>query len=410
MRYAEQPPASISSNPAAVNIETGNGALQDYIEKKLNIKNDHGIHFSGSWLGDANQLFSGGIPDADKSTLNSLLLLDLDIDTEEFVGWKGGLFGIQLLQVNAQNTNNEAGSEQGYNSIPGAPPLNRFELYQLWFRQEFFNKKLIVRIGKQVPTYGFNNVVKPIALTTPFSLPAVSGLLYSPVFINPTLRGVMPGYYNSAYGITLNLTPVKEWYLSYGIYDGNLARGEQIGLHATPTFNGANFQIAETGFAWLLGSQHKPGNFALGIWHQHGTIQGPPNVFENNASGYYLFGSQRLWNKNPGIDNSGLSGFYQYGQNNSNVMEFCKYVGAGLTTSGLIANRLGDSLGLGAAFAWLNPRLFNNHNELMLQVYYQAKVMNGLFVEPALTYIPNPGANNSRNNALAATVRMIVLF
>ena len=57
-------------------------------------------------------------------------------------------------------------------------------------------------------------------------IPGVSGLLFSPIFINPVNIGVMPGYYNSAYGITVNIAPTSNFYVSLGAYDGNLARGE----------------------------------------------------------------------------------------------------------------------------------------------------------------------------------------
>lgn len=402
---------SISSNPAAVNVMTGTGVLQRYIDSHLGIQNDHGIAYGGAWIGDVNQLFSGGISNPDRTTTNSLLILSLTIDTEKFNGWQGGLFGAEILQLNAQTTNIQAGSVQGYNSIPGPPPLNRFEFYQLWFRQEFFNNKFIVRIGKSVPTFDFNNVVKPVSLNqgSP-TIPAVSGLIYTPLFINAAMLDVMPGYYDSAYGITMSFVPIKEWYLSYGIYDGNLARNEQTGLHGTPTFNGAHFQIAETGAAWLLGKYHLPGNFGVGAWHQHGTIQGAPAITESNAMGFYLFGSQRLWYKNPGADSSGISGFYQYGFNNSSAMPIKKYIGAGLTAFGLIPHRLDDSIGVGAAFSWLNHNSFNHNNELILQVYYQAQMMKGIYLEPAVSYIPSPGTNASHNNAWAGTLRAILLF
>ncbi len=403
--------SSISSNPAAINISTGSGVVQRFVEKKLGIKNDHGISVGGAWVGDINQLFSGGIPHPDRTTNNSLLILSLTVDTEKFNGWKGGLFGAQVLQLNAQKTNIAAGSVQGYNSIPGPPPLNRFELYQLWYRQAFFDEKFLLRIGKTVPTYDFGNVLKPVALSKDSpNIPAVSGLIFTPIFINASLLDVMPGYYNSAYGITMSFAPIKEWYLSYGIYDGNQARNEQIGLHATPTWNGAHFQIAETGVAWLLGTNKLPGNIGTGIWRQHGTIKGPPNITENNAFGFYLFGSQRLWYKNPGIDTSGISVFYQYGVNNSRAMPMRKYVGAGLTAFGLIAKRLGDSIGAGAAFSWLNPNSFNQSNELILQAYYQAQIIPNIYLEPVVSYIPSPGTNGSRNNAWAGTLRAIIVF
>lgn len=403
---------SISSNPAAVNVVAGTGGLQRYIEKERCIQNDCGIKMGGAWLGDVNRLLSGGIPNPKKTTSNSLLLANLTVDTEKFLGLNGGLFGTEILQLNAQQTNRQAGSLQGYNSIPGPPPINRFELYQLWYRQELFDQKLIVRVGKTVPTYDFGNVVKPVVLDKAVpDIPAVSGLIYTPIFINPTMLGVMPGYYNSAYGVTLNFVPIKEWYFSYGMYDGNSASGIQTGIRLGPTINGANFQIAETGAAWLLGKYKLPGSFGVGLWHQHGEILGPPNLFENKATGCYLFGSQRVWYMNPTIDSSGISVFYQYGVNNSKALVINKYISAGLTAFGLINNRPDDSIGFGAAYSWLNPNfIIFRRNELILQTYYQAKIVNNIYLEPVVTYIPSPGASVSKKNTWAGSLRAIILF
>jgi porin len=135
------------------------------------------------------------------------------------------------LQFDGQPTNQQAGSVQGYNSLPGPPPLDRSELYQLWWRQELFDEKLIIRVGKMVPTADFNDVLRPV-LTQDQSLfiPSVSGLIFTPVFVNPTLLGVMPGYYNSAYGVTTTFAPTNNFYFSYGVYDGNIANGTQTGM------------------------------------------------------------------------------------------------------------------------------------------------------------------------------------
>ncbi len=401
--------AAISSNPAAVNVGTGSGAVQRYVEKKLDIKNDHGIAVQGAWIGDTNQLFSGGIPDAERNTLNSVLILDLLVDTEKFNKWKGGLMGAQFLQINTQNTNGEAGNIQGYNSLPGPPPLNRSELYELWYRQAFFDNKLYVRVGKTVTTLDFNNVIKPAPLNQGApTIPAVTSLLFTPIFTNTSMLGVVPGFYNSAYGVTINFTPVRNWYLSYGIYDGNLASGKQTGLTG-PTFNGSYYHIAETGAAWLIGKNQLPGNVGIGAWHQKGLILQPP-LSEQNASGAYIFGAQRLWYRNPGYDSSGVSAFYQYGINNSSALPMKQYIGAGLTAFGLIDNRANDSFGAGVAFSSLNQKSFQRPNELMYQVYYQAQIIDAIYIEPALSYIPNPGASIGLSPAWAGTLRAIVLF
>ena len=406
---ADKPTLSISSNPGSVNYVPGTGALQRYINKQLGIKNTHGFYFDGVWVGDTNELFSGGIPNPQRVTSNSLLILNLNVNTNDFIGWKNGLFGTQFLQFNGQPTNFEAGSVQGYNSLPGPPPLKRTELYQLWFRQTLLDDNLIVRVGKLVPTYDFNNVVAPVQLHRTNDIPAVTGLISTPVYVNPSMLGVIPGYYNSAYGVTLNFVPSKNWYVSGGRYDGTLAQGIQTGLTG-PHFNGSYFNIAETGINWQITKNKLPGKFAIGGWHQTGLITGFPNLTENGASGFYIFGSQRLWYKNPNIDDSGISAFYQYGKNNSNTLPMTEYVGGGVTAFGLVPKRKADSMGAGITYAWLNQNSFVRKDEIMYQAYYQANIVGSIFVEGALTYIPAPGALPNINADWAGTLRAIVLF
>ena len=242
------------------------------------------------------------------------------------------------------------------------------------------------------------------------AIPAVSGLLYTPVFLNPTLLGAMPGYYNTAYGITATLTPVRNLYLSYGLYDGNIANHVQTGLHGAPNFNGYYFHVGEAGGAWEVAGL--PGSFGIGGWHQTGQISTlPPNkITENGASGFYLFGSQRFWRARPNIDNSGISGFVQFGVNNSDTLPIDHYFGAGLTEFGLVPHRAKDSAGVGVAWSSLNQNIFKRDSEFMFQAYYQAHLTHGAFFEPAISYIPNPGANPSFDAALALTLRVICLF
>jgi porin len=400
----------ISANPGAVDARTGTGELAGKIEDLVGLPRDTGVYLGGVWVGDANKLFSGGAEPGEWS-FNSLLILGAGLDAEKLLGWKGGRFGVEFLQFDGNPTNFEAGSVQGYNSLPGPPPLDRSELYQLWWRQELFDGKFIFRIGKVVPTNDFNNVLRPVPTQDQhLAIPAVSGLLFTPVFVNPTLLGVMPGYYNSAYGITTTFSPVTNLYLSYGIYDGNIANHVQTGLHGAPNFNGYYFHIAEAGGAWELSGL--PGSFAIGGWHQTGHLSTlPPNVItENGASGFYLFGSQRFWRARPNIDNSGISGFVQYGVHDSDTLPFDQYFGTGLTEFGLVPNRPKDSSGIGLAWSSLNQKSFKRDSEFMFQAYYQAHITHATFFEPAISYIPNPGADPNFDAALALTFRVICLF
>ncbi|MEO8824903.1 MAG: carbohydrate porin [Chthoniobacterales bacterium] len=417
-------PGAISGNPAAVNSKAGTGALGNFI----GIPKDSGIEIGGLWLGDYNILMSGGAqPGA--SSWNSVLIASLHIDTEKLFGWKGGSFGIQFLQLNAQGTNKQAGSVQGYNSLPGAPPLERSELYQLWVRQSFFDDHLIIRVGKSVPNYDFGNVARPVpSQDEHLAIPSVSGLLFTPIFVNPTLLGSLPGYYNSACGLTVTIAPTKNTYLNYGFYDGNMANGAQTGMLG-PQFDGYYFNIWEAGVTWNIAHDY-PGQFSAGLWYQTGVLQNTKGMTQDGTGGFYFFGSQRIWKRyDPpasigGGDGKGktvvvptqkdhissISFYYQYGINNSTTLPVNQYFGGGLTAFGMIPGRPGDSVGTGLAWSWLDPNKFSRPSELMFQWYYQAHLVGATFLEPAITYIPTPGASPSLSGAWALTVRVTVLF
>jgi porin len=419
----------ISGNPAAVNIIAGTGALG----RALGIDKDSGVRLGGLWLGDASGVLSGG-QNPGRWGLNSLTIVDLNLDAETILGWKGGSFGTEFLQFTGQNTNGLAGAYPGFDSIEAGPPFNRNQLYQLWFRQSLFDDRLIFRIGKSVPTFDFNNVVRPVPVGDPSAaIPAVTALAYTPIFVNPTMLGVIPGYYNSATGITTTFAPTKSVYLNYGFYDGNVAAGHQTGLSG-PRFDGYYFHIGEFGFSYRLGPQRKPGNFGVGVWGQTGQLANLTGGTTHGAAGVYLFGAQRLWFRRPGVDNSGISGFYQFGANDSNALHARQYVGGGLTAFGLVPGRPDDSFGLGLNCTWLTPGAYSAHlfyaylpsfddvpplrpSQLMFQCYYQMQLAPGWFFQTNLTDIPTPGIpplttehRTSFPNALAITLRVTVLF
>ena len=400
--HAEDSSYGISGNPGAVNITTGNGDLGRW----LGISECSGVKLGGMWLGDYNYLMSGNEQHR-RWTGNSSLIFDLFIDLEQAFGWCGSSFGAEFLQFNGQATNADAGIVQGYNSLPGSPPLNRSELYQLWLRQTFFEDKFILRLGKVVPTYHFNNVSKPVPTKDPaISIPSVTGLIYTPVFVNTTLLGAIGGYYNSVYGIVATIAPSKQAYINMGFFDGNLARGSQTGLKG-PHFNGYYFSIMEVGYGWAY---HKPGVAAIGGWYQSSKLHSDAKE-QDGTGGIYAFASQALWIKElDRIGTGNISGFIQLGWNNSKTMPMNRYLGLGLTAFALIDSRPNDSFGAGLAWSRLNSYTFSRHSELMLQAYYQAHVVGSVYFQPIISYIPTPGANSSGSAVWAATGRLCVAF
>jgi porin len=112
-----------TGNPAAENNLPGTGLAG----RILHLPEESGLRLGGLWLADTNGLISGGAEPGEWSW-NSALIVGANLDAQELIGWKGASFGIQFLQFNGQNTNGQAGSVQGYNSLPGPEPLNRSEL------------------------------------------------------------------------------------------------------------------------------------------------------------------------------------------------------------------------------------------------------------------------------------------
>jgi porin len=187
----------------------------------------------------------------------------------------------------------------------------------------------------------------------------------------------------------------------------------QTGLQATPTFNGYRFHIAETGTAWLLGPDNLPGAFAIGGWDQTGRLtasmpQGP--ITQNGTRGVYAFASQRLWRGSGEDDARGVSGFVQLGANNSRTMIAARYVGLGLTAFGVIPGRPTDSLGAGVAWSGLNGNRNLRPNETLLQLYDQIQVFGSFYLQPTLTFSPNPGEKTARAPAFALTLQTTILF
>jgi porin len=395
----------ISANPGASNSIPGTGLLGHLI----GLDNIPGVRVGGLWIGNADYLATGGVKPRTWS-FNSLLFLNLNIDLEKLASIPGASMDAEMMQFNGEDSNGKAGVVTAYDGLSGPKPFVRTELYELWWRQSFFADKLVIRAGKTSPTQDFNNVTRAVPTQdTSLRVPAVSGLIYTPIFKNPTLIGASPGYYNTAYGITANLALTRSFYLTYAFYDGALARGIQTGLREGPVFDGHYFTIGEAGYAWTLGEHKLIGEVGAGGWAQTGELYAP-GTRQNGAAGFYTFGSQRLWRQREGVDNSGVSGFLQFGINDSRTMLVNEYFGAGFTGFGLVPHRPVDSIGTGLAWSWLNRQYGFRSNEAIIQSYYQMHLVGTSFFEPVLSYIPNPGESRRTQGAVAMTAQVTVLF
>jgi porin len=394
-----------SGNPAATDLQVGNGQLGDWLGV-----NENGFRLGGLSIFDVNAQPTGG-DEPGSWTTDSLTILDMSLDMEEWMNCEGGRLGVEFLYYSGGDTNGDSGSVMGYNSLDAGAPRTRFEIYTLWYRQYLFDEMVSVRVGKLVPTYDFNNVVRSIPFSEDaYNIPAVSSAILTPLYLSPTQLGVMPGYYNSATGMVAVLNPKDHLYAQYGIYDGNLAAGRQTGLEG-PHFNGYCLQIAECGGDWTVGQQEKPGAFGAGYWKQTGLLSAPSgNV--HGAEGVYLFSSQRLYFERPGESNNGLTAWLQLAATNSDFISTHRYVGSGLSYFGPIRYRDNDSAGFAFAYGEMNddPAADLGPQEAIYTWYYQYQVCQSCNLQPNLTYISTPASSPGLSDVFALTFRAIVVF
>lgn len=414
-----------AANPRAASGFLGSGLLGH----ELGFSAQSGISIGGILVGSGNWSISGGVnPDSTGGTV--ALGLHASVDTERAFGIPGGVFGAQFGGwLGHGDVNGDAGTVQLYNSVATVAPTDRDELVQLWWRQKFLNDKVIFKIGKINSSGDFGSVLSPVPLSEPNLRDwTISGLLMVPPAENPTLFGRLPSLPNTAYGAEVTIAPTKQLYISYGIFDGNNARGVQTGLYAGPHVNNYKFDIGEIGYDWRLGSQGKPGLAGIGVWGQTGHILTPNQTFENGATGFYTFANQHLWYQHPGKDPSGVIAYAQYGYTNSKSAAVTRHVGFGLTGAGLVPGRPKDSMGVGVASSRQNsspsagafffPNVISastalRKSELMSQFYYQAALVLApwtLLVETAYTYIPTPGERPDLPAAHALTLQVVALF
>ncbi|MEB3184498.1 MAG: carbohydrate porin [Cyanobacteriota bacterium] len=423
------PPASISSEstdsrsaPAAA-PETAGGNPINAIQflgtgelgQWLGLPADGALRIGGVGVINATGQWQGGAPDGADSA-GGFLAVGASLDLEKAVGWKGAKLAVAGLQYNVQPTNANAGSLQGIVSSDAAGPNTRTELYNYLFVQNLFDDQLQVIAGKLIPTIAFGNATAPAPLAQSGSdwVPTLTSLLYTPVFVVPTMLGRIPGYPDSALGFGVSVAPqaLPGTYLSGGVFDGRLgANGTPTGLVA-PSLSGPLFSIAQVGTFWRVGAQGKPGQFFLGAWNQGGPLQ-VGSVRETSAWGIYGQVSQRLSHFRLGRDSSGLNVFVQAGWSPSTTNLINSSLGGGVTLWAPFASRPKDSYGLGLSWAAPNsdPASFGfNGSELILQAYAQVHLVGGLFLQPTVSLLPRVGLPEASAPSLSGTLQLTALF
>jgi len=394
-------PASQPDQPTPDEEVTGNwGGLRDRLEQE-------GLTFGLIWVPEVFRNFEGG-KDSRDTVVASTADLNFTLDTDKAFDLPGGKFYIDLEDHAGQNPSDVlTGDLQVFDKLNSSP---YFQIFELYYEQELFDKKLRLKVGKVDANSEFSVIDNGLDFID-------SSTQVSPtVFVFPTTPDPMPG-------ANVFFSPTEYFFASFGVYLANQTdqfldfTGQPWAIQ--PTRNGL-FWIGETGFKW----EHAPllgldGNLKLGFWGHTGTFNRLDGSTQNGAEGFYAILDQTLWQpkekkddkqaKDKDKEDRGVRMFLEYGETDPDVSQIWQHVGGGVTWKGFLPQREDDEIGFSPQCAFISSQAALTYPyEFIMECFYQTKLTPWATFQPDLQYIVHPGGQY--RNALVGTVRLSIQF
>jgi len=375
---------------------------------------------------------------------DGLLVATLCVDLDKATQWKGATIFASGFQIYGPGPSLPlVGSLQLVSNIEA---VYSTKLYDLWFEQEFFNKKVLLRFGQE----GSNDEMMladsaALFLNSSFGYPALLAI---------DLPSGGPNYPLAVPFFRIKSTPVEQISLVGAIYTEDPAP-PGTGDPQLRDRHGTAFRLNDHALSFtelwysptFMTSLNLPGTYKLGAWYATGpfvdtrhdriglSLANPASngIPQTHSGDYALYGiiDQMLWHK-PNTEAQGIGFFMQvmHAPDDRNLSDW--FIEGGLTWKGLLAGRSHDEAGIALTYAGIGAAarhfsqdliLYNGfgtsyaQGEPIIELTYRARLTPWLKVQPDLQYVINPGAGipTPRNpaplkNALLAAVRLTVNF
>ncbi|WP_348765906.1 carbohydrate porin [uncultured Salinisphaera sp.] len=353
-----------------------------------------GLSFDAVAIGDYSIVLDGGA-EPRATAARYLIEAGIELDTEAAFGWPGGTLRASYLGFHGDNGNLDSGDIQVYSNIDETP-LDAF--YSLWYRQDLFDERLAIKIGKMDANEDFAYVDNGDQF-----------LNSSPGF-SPTILA-FPSYPDPATGIALFAELPAGVYARAGVYDGSSLNGRRTGTRGPDNFLGDDsdrFSVGEVGLEYRLAELD--GRLGFGYWRHDGDFPRFDGGVDDSSDGVYLVWDQSLYD-DPASPLA-VDGFAQYGRADEQVSELASHIGAGVQVTGLIADRPDDLTGLMVSrvdFSDAPGAGFTQDHETALEVFHAVQVTPWMALKPDFQYIVNPGGMGL-DDARVATLRGEIAF
>jgi porin len=413
-------------------VPSRNAAAEDSLFDQQTLTGDWGglrktLKDAGIDLGvnDTSEMLSNPVGGIKQATIyQGLLATTLTLDLEKLANWPGASVYAEGYQISGRGLSRTAvGNLLAVSTIEA---LASTRLLDLWFQQEFLDRKASLRVGQ-------------IALDDEFYISQYAANFINSTFGCPDLLSTDfpsggPCYPFAAPGVRLRAAPTGNLTLSTAVFNGNPAPPGP-GDPQVRNSGGTNFLIGVGGTLVLSELAYSfdegpdlpspPSDFKLGGWYHTadfpdlrrdtlGRLLADPAsngvaALHRGNYGLYLILDKMLWQpSNAGA--RGLAGFLRVGGAAGNRNLINLELDAGLTYKGLFPGRDADLVGIAASYGRIGGAarglstdtvLFSGiaqpirDYETVLELTYQLTVAPWWVLQPDLQAIFHPNGHTA---------------
>jgi porin len=352
-----------------------------------------GLQVGVDYLQDYLRDVAGGLDRAGAGP--GAVFLSATDDGRAWGGSKDNVFNATLIGLVGGSVTDAVGSLQAIDGIEG---FNTVRVYLAWYQHTFGESGVSLRLGLQDYSLTFHDLNSAdLFINNSFAIDAIQGQANVSQFPVTTVGGVVRWHAQNGF------------YLLGGVFDGRPGvPGHPAGTQIQFGHGSGVFGALEAGIQ--SGNAYKVG---IGGWGRTGERQIPDGATRHRNHGFYIIGEKRLlggYDRRPA-----LSAFAKFGIAEPSRNTLDRFVSAGLTLTGFIAQRSGDTLGLGmvrartsAAYRRANPG--SPTAETILELTYKAHVKDYLNVQPDVQYVIHPASEPHISNAWVLGVRAELTF
>ncbi len=372
---------------------------------------NYGVSFTLNQTSDYVGNTRGGIRQG--FVYDGLLDLEVDMDLNKAIGWRGGKLHITGYGIQGQDLSIQyVGNLMTTTNVESQPSIAK--LGEAWFEQRLMDDHLGLRVGLlEADRYYMMSPTANVFVNSTFGFPDSW---------EANMPGGGPGYPNATPGALARLDFNDDWRLTASVMNGT-----PVGPSTSATAYGMDFPIGNGVLSWFetaytpelrLGDKILPGNYKIGAWYNSASIDNVTQsssgrnftnpVLTSYRGQYAVYGliDQTLW-REANSDTQGLSTFTRVTYNPQTERNLVTwYFDAGLAYVGLFDGRPDDIIGLGLGWAKFTPYLNgpisaqNNSSdtqsplpkpETLIELTYQAAVSPWLTLQPFFQYSINPG-------------------